>query len=467
MSLKYNLKYLFNPKSIALIGASREKGSVGYSILKNLKTGCVFSSQFCKPFRGKLYAVNPNTKKILGIKCYSSILNIKEKIDLAVIAVPSKIVLKIVKECIKKRVKAIIIISSGFAETGAEGKKVQQEIVSLLKKAKIPMLGPNCLGIIKPSSCLNASFAPAMPKEGEIAFISQSGALIDSVVDWSIENNYGFSSIVSFGNEAMLGVCEFLKYFKNDKETKVIVLYIEGLKDGRRFMKIAKEVSEVKPVIVVKAGKTKEGVRAAKSHTASIAGDYEIYKAAFKQSNVFLADSLEELFDGAKALAMQPVLKGGIAIVTNGGGAGVLCTDYCLEYGIPLVKLKKETIKKLDKTKIFHYAYSRKNPLDIVGDASAEQYKTAIEILIKEQYIHGLIVIVTLQSMTDLEKIAKEVIKIKNNEKPIIFACMLGKFSKKAIQLLEKRGVPVYNDVKRAARAMKFLYERGLINSKS
>jgi len=464
-----NLDYLFNPKSVAVIGASREEGSVGYSILKNLKTGCVFTSQFCKPFKGKLYAVNPNAEEILGIRCYNSVLEIEGNIDLAIIAVPSKIVLKIVKECIKKKVKSIIIVSAGFAETGKEGKKLQDKIVFLLKEAGIPMLGPNCLGLIRPSSCLNASFAPAMPKQGEIAFISQSGALIDSVVDWSIENNYGFSSIVSFGNEAMLDVCDILEYFKNDRETKVIVLYLEGIKDGRRFMKIAREVSKVKPILAVKAGRSLEGVKAARSHTATIAGDYEIYKAAFKQSNVFLADSLEELFDGAKALAMQPVLKGGIAIVTNGGGAGVLCTDYCSRYKVPLVKLRRTTLKKLERTKKLHPAYSRRNPLDIIGDASSEQYKVAVDILLGESYIYGLIIIVTLQSMTDLENIAKEVVKIKNKykEKPIVFACMLGKFSKKAIKFLEDRGIPVYNDVKKAAKVMRFLYERHLVNSKS
>jgi len=465
-----NLDIMFSPKSIAIIGASRKEGSVGYDILKNLVMGCVFECEFCRPFIGKIYPINPNADEILGKKCYKKISDVAGEIDLAVIVVHASIVKDIAKECIKKKVKSIIIISAGFAEMGEKLKRLQEEITEMLAKAKIPMLGPNCLGLIRPSTGVNASFAPAMPKEGDIAFISQSGALVDSVIDWSIENNYGFSAIVSVGNQAMLGINEFLEYFANDSKTKAITLYIEGIDDGRKFMEIAKKVSAKKPIIAIKAGRTEQGTHAIASHTGSLAGNYKIYETAFRQSNVFIADNLEELFDKAKALATQPVLKGSVAIVTNGGGAGVLCTDYAAHFNLPLVELKESTLKKLDASGKMHDAYSRRNPLDIIGDANSERYKTAVSILLKENYIAGLIVIVTLQSTTDIENIAKEIIdeKNKNPSKPILLVCMMGRFTKKAIKLLEENKIPVYNDMKRAVFAMKSLQKREIqLNSKS
>jgi len=452
-----NLEKLFNPKNIVVIGASRNEKSIGYGILKNLVTGCVYPSEYCQPFSGKIFPVNPNADKILNLKCYQSILDIKENVDLAIIVVRANIVLDIVNQCVKKGVKSVIIISAGFAEFNAQGRKLQDKVALVLKKANIPTLGPNCLGIIRPVNNMNASFAPAMPPKGEIAFVSQSGALADSIIDWSIENRYGFSAIVSYGNKLMLDVADFLEYFDKDKNTKVIVLYIEGLDDGRKFMRVAKKIK--KPMIVLKAGRSKKGIKAISSHTGSLAGSYDIYKAAFKQSNVLIADTVEELFDNAKALANLPKLKGGVAIVTNGGGCGVLCADHCSELNVPLVDLKESTLKKLDKSGKMHPAYSRRNPLDIVGDALAERYETAIDILLSEKYIGGLIVIQTLQSNTESEEDAKVVIRARKKYpyKPIVCVYMGGRFSQAAIDLLENARVPNYNDLKKAALAMKAL----------
>ncbi|MBW2996097.1 CoA-binding protein [Candidatus Woesearchaeota archaeon] len=461
---KNKLDPLFNPKSIAVIGASRDHSSVGYGILKNILKGCVFENEYCKPFKGRIYAVNPNADEILNVQSYPKITDIKEDVDLAVIAVPAKLVPLVMKDSIKKKVKAMIVISAGFAELGEQGKKLQDEIKEIATKANIPLVGPNCLGIIRPSSYLNASFAPSTPPEGNIAFISQSGAIADSIIDWAISNRYGFSTLISYGNKAMLGVTDFLEWLEKDPETKAIAIYMEGIDNGKKFMEIAKKVTKTKPIIVLKAGRTEKGIRAISSHTGSLAGSYEIYKAAFKQSNVFSAETIEELFDLAKALADQPPVKeNAVAIVTNGGGCGVICADFCTEFGINLVDLKKSTIKKLDATKKLHPAYSKSNPLDIIGDALPEQYSIAVNTLLDEDYIHGLIVIQTLQTMTNPEEDANVVIEAKKGhpEKAIVCTYMGGKYSQRSIRLLESHGIPDYNDLKKSAKAMWALIERG------
>jgi acetyltransferase len=458
-----NLDKIFNPKTIALIGASRDTGSVGHGILKNLIKGCVFPSEYCRPFKGKVYPVNPNAEEILGIRCYRNIKDIEGDIDLTIIATPAKTVPSIVKECIQKKVGGIIIISAGFGEFSEEGKKMQDQIVKEVQAAKIPLIGPNCLGIVRPYINLNASFAPSMPPRGDIAFISQSGAIADSIIDWAITNRYGFSTLISYGNRADLDVHDFLEWLEKDQETKAIAMYIEGIDDGKKFMEIAKKVSKTKPIIALKAGRTQKGAAAISSHTGSLAGSYEIYKAAFKQSGVIVAETIEDLFDLAKALATQPPCKeNAVAIVTNGGGCGVLCADFCSALGINLVELKKSTIKKLDKTGKMHPAYSKRNPLDIVGDALPERYKAAIDILLGEPYISGIIVIQTLQTMTNPEEDARIIIEAhkKYPDKPIVCVYLGGRFSKRGRFLLESHGIPDFNDISKSANAMKALILR-------
>ena len=461
-----NLDYVFNPRTVAVVGASREPGSVGQGILKNLVKGCVFASDYCYAFKGKVFAVNPNAEEILGVKSYAKITDIEDDVDLAIIAVPAKFVLDVAKDCIKKKVKGVIVISAGFAELGDKGKKIQDSVVDMFRKAKIPMVGPNCLGIIRPCNNLNASFAPSMPPAGRIAFVSQSGAIADSIIDWAITERYGFSALVSYGNKAMLDCYDFLEWLEHDEETKAIALYLEGLNDGRKFMEVAKRVSKKKPIVVLKAGRTERGKEAIASHTGSLAGSYDIYEAAFKQSNVIIAETIEGLFDIAKALANLPSCKeNAVGIVTNGGGCGVLCADYCEELGVNIVPLRKSTISRLDRSGKMHPAYSRKNPLDIVGDALPERYDAAINALLSENYIHGLIVIQTLQTMTDPSGDAMAIIEASNRfpKKPIICVYMGGKYSKIGGRLLEASGIPDYNDLKKAAVVMKALIERGRI----
>ena len=455
-----NLDKIFNPGTVALIGASRDSNSVGHGILKNLIDGCVFPSEYCRPFKGKIYPINPNAEEILGKRCYASIKDIDNEIDLAIIATPANIVHGIVKECIQKKVGGIIIISAGFAEINEEGKKLQEKIVEDLRKAKIPLIGPNCLGIIRPSINLNASFAPSMPPIGNVAFVSQSGAIADSIIDWAIERRYGFTTIISYGNRADLDVYDFLEWLEKDPDTKTIALYIEGLDDGKRFMEVAKKIS--KPIIALKAGKTSEGSSAISSHTGSLAGSYEVYKAAFKQSNVIMAETIEDLFDLAKTLANQPICDNNIAIVTNGGGCGVLCADYCSEMGVNLVELKKNTITKLEKTGQMHPAYNKRNPLDIIGDALPERYEAAINTLLSEEYVSGLIVIQTLQTMTNPLEDARVIIEAKKKypDKPIICVYMGGKFSARGRRMLEAEEIPDFNDIRKAARAIWALVKR-------
>ena len=301
-----------------------------------------------------------------------------------------------------------------------------------------------------------------MPFDEDVAFFSQSGALVDSVIDWSLERNYGFSAIVSLGNQADLTVTDLLLWAEKDEKTKAIALYLEGLKEGRMFMKVAKKLT--KPLVVLKAGRSESGMKAASSHTGSLAGSYEIYRAAFKQSKIHLADNVDELFEIADALAKQPPCrKNSIAIITNGGGAGVLCADHCESLGIKLAELSKETINKLDKSGLMHPAYSRRNPLDLVGDALHDRYMVAIDTVLQQKDIYGLIVIQTLQTMTEPTLDAKAVIMARKKypDKPIITSYMGGKFSRNSIELLEANHVPDFNNPYKSAVAMKALIERG------
>lgn len=464
------LDCIFRPRSIALIGASRRKQAVGHGVLVSLLRGGVFQSRYTRPFRGKVYPVNPNAKSILGARCFPDIASIPGPVDLAVIAVPAKIVPQVMKDCVRKGVRGAIIITAGFGEFGEQGQRLQDEVVRIARRGRIRIVGPNCLGVIRTENRMNASFAPTMPPRGCVAFISQSGALADSVIDWAIDNRYGFSSVVSYGNKADLDVYDFMEWLADDPETRVITLYIEGVKDGRKFLKVAKRVARKKPVIALKAGRGDAGAKAIRSHTGSLAGGFEIYEAAFRQSGVMLADDVEELFDIAKALAEQPPCrKNSIGIITNGGGCGVLAADYCERYGVKLAELRKSTLKALDRSGKMHPAYSRRNPLDIIGDALPERYRVAVHTLLAEPYIGGLIVIQTLQTMTDPVADAKAVIDAHRKwpHKPIICVYMGGRFSRVGTRYLEDHCIPDYNDPRKAAKAMSALVERGKQAAKS
>lgn len=448
-----NLSPIFDPKSIALIGATDREGSVGLGIAKNLLTG--------KEER-EIFFVNPNREEVLGEKTYPSVKDIEQEIDLAIIAVPAKVVPKVAKECTEKKVKGAIIISAGFAEVGKEGEKRQEKVKKIFQEKDIPLIGPNCLGVIIPPINLNASFAPATPKTGSIAFLSQSGALVDSVVDKSLLEGYGFSGLVSFGNQADVEVCDLLDFFGKDERTKAITLYLEGLDKGRKFIEKASEVSQRKPIIALKAGVSESGKEAVGSHTGSLAGNSEVYEAAFKKAGIFQVDTLQGLLDTSLALAWQQPCENNIAIVTNGGACGVMTTDWCEKYGVNLVELEEETLDKLEDSEVMSPAFSKRNPLDIVGDASEKRYRVAIEALLEQENIKGLIVIQTLQVMTDPEENAKVIVEAQRKwkEKPILPCFVGGEMTKKGVKILLENKIPNFSEPQRAALAMKSLIYR-------
>ncbi len=443
-----NLDKFFNPKSVAIIGASLKENSVGFGLVKNILTG--------KEVR-QVFLVNPKQEEILGNKAFGKIGDIQSGIDLAVIAVPAQFVSEVVEECCEKKVGAIIVISAGFGETGQEGQARQKDILDKVQKAGIPMMGPNCLGVIKTKNKLNASFAPGTPNEGNVAFISQSGALLDVIIDGM--ERLGMSAAVSYGNEADVTLTDFLEYFAQDAETKVIALYLEAVKDGRKFMDVARKITKIKPIVAIKAGKFDSDKNVVKSHTGSMAGDYQTYKAVFKQVGIIEAESIEELIDISKILSWQPSCQNSFAIVTNGGGCGVMASDYCNMSGINLAELSEETINKISSSEEMNPHWSKANPADIVGDASPSRYKVAIEAILGQKNVSGLMIIQTPQIMTDPMENAKIIIEVKKlfPEKPIICFFLGGRISAEAINILEENNIPNYSELKRGIIAIKSL----------
>jgi len=451
------LKPLLSPSSVAVIGASRNPASVGHGVLKGLVKGSVFASPFAKPFKGRIFAVNPNASEILGVKCIPSVKDAAGPVDLAVICVPAALVPTVLRECAEKKVKAAIVVSAGFAETGPEGRQKQEEIAAICRNAGMLLLGPNCLGVLRPASSLNASFGLGMPPSGGMAFVSQSGALADSVIDWALEQMYGFSALVSLGNSAGLNEADFVDWLASDAQTKAITLYLEGVRNGKAFMAaVRKAVANDKKVFVLKGGREGKGLKAVSSHTAAMAGSYPVFAAAMRQCGATVVDSLEELFVLGDAASKQPAARNGVAVITNGGGAGVLCADYCHRYGVQLVDLREKTLARLDRGGNMHSAYSRSNPLDLIGDALPERYAAALETLLSENYVHGLIVVQTLQTMTDSIGDAKAVVAAsrRHPKKPVLCVFMGGPYSKEGICFLHEHGIPNFQDPLLAVKAM-------------
>ncbi|MBW3017014.1 CoA-binding protein, partial [Candidatus Woesearchaeota archaeon] len=368
---------LFNPKSIAVIGVSKDRQKVGFAVLDNLM-------KFKYP--GKIFPINPKYKKIRNLKCHASVLDVDEEVALAVITIPNTLVPKVLEECGRKKVKDAIIISSGFGEIGEEGKKLEQQLLDISKKYGVRILGPNCLGVIDTSSSLNASFATKMPPKGKVAFLSQSGALCTAILDWAEKVKFGFSKFISLGNNLDIHEADLIEYFGNDKNTEVILMYIEGVKDGSAFLEAANKVIRKKPIIVMKAGKTKEGVKAVLSHTGSIAGSDSIYDAAFEKAGINRAENVDVLFELARAFSsLTAPTKDAVAIVTNAGGPGVSAIDSCSQFGLQVAKLDAATIENL-KSKLPKQANTH-NPVDVIGDASAQTYENALDAVLADNNV--------------------------------------------------------------------------------
>ena len=444
------LDKLFNPKVVAIVGATTKKESVGYALMKNI---------IGSGFDGIVYPINPKRTNVLGVKAYPSLDDVPDKIDLAIIATPAKSVPEIVEKCGKVGVSGILLISAGFAEAGEDGKELMKQIFETIRKYKIRLIGPNCLGFINPSIKFNASFANKMALPGKIALISQSGALCTAILDWSIKQNVGFSNFVSIGSMMDVSFHDLIDYFGSDPHTSSIVIYMESLIDARSFMSAARAFARNKPIIVLKAGKSTEGAQAAMSHTGSLAGNDFVFDAAFRRAGVIRVDTIEELFNIAKSLAMQPKpVNNRLAIVTNAGGPGVIATDTLIAKGGKLTKLSDETISELNKHLSTHW--SKGNPIDVLGDAGPEQYAKAVELCAKDRNVDGILVILTPQSMTDSTEIAMQIAAISKNCKKTVLASWMGADDiAEGQKVLEANNIPVYQTPENAVKCFMLMYD--------
>lgn len=457
---KTSISAFFSPRSVAVIGASRDRAKVGHGVLKNLLSGGVFYAQSAKAFGGPVYPVNPTAKKILGRSCYPSVLAVPGPVDLAVVCVPASAVLNVVRECVKKKVKACILISAGFSETGQAD--LQQLILAEAQKGGMRLLGPNALGLIRPAVHLNASFGLTTPRSGNVAFLSQSGALADSVIDWALEEDYAFSAMVSVGNQVDVTISELVRFFADDAHTNVIALYVEGVTDGRAFMDALQYAAKKKkPVVVLHGGKTKTGQAAALTHTASMASSSAVFEGALLQCGARTAHTLSDLFAVSSALASCPPCGNRWAVLTNAGGVGVLLSDYADQNGVHFVPLSSELVRKLDQSGFLPSTWSRRNPLDIIGDATVQRYAAALDALLKDPEIAGVIVAQTLQTMTQPMENAKLLVAAKKKfpKKPILAVFLGGKYSHDAMRYLNRHGVPQFNEPMQAVKAAKALSE--------
>ncbi len=398
MAHRRTLDVFFHPKNIAVIGATEALHSVGRSILSNLKAA---------PFPGPIFPVNPKRETLLGLRCYPSIRTVPEPIDLAVIATPARTVPEVIRECVAADVPAAIIISAGFREIGERGAGLEREILAEARRGGMRIVGPNCLGLMSPHHMLNATFASTMARPGNIGFISQSGALCTAILDWSRREMVGFSAFVSVGSMLDVGWGDLIQYLGDDPKTRSIVLYMESVGDARSFLSAAREVALSKPIIVIKPGRTQAAAKAAASHTGALTGQDDVLDAAFRRCGVLRVDTIAELFYLAEALDKQPRPTGPhLAIVTNAGGPAVLATDALLTAGGELAELLAATMGSLDAFLPPHW--SHQNPIDILGDASAERYAQAVDLAIKDPASDGTLVILAPQAMTDPASVAQQ-----------------------------------------------------------
>jgi acetyltransferase len=448
-----NLDKIFNPKSVAVVGASDEEGTVGYTLMKNLTES---------KYEGKVYPVNIRKKEVLGLKAHQSVEQLPETVDLAIIATPAKTVPDVVEQCGKAGIIGIIILSAGFKEIGPEGKALEDKILQIQKKYSLRIIGPNCLGIIHPDINLNATFTGKMPKSGNLAFISQSGALGSAILDWAMHENIGFSHFVSLGSMVDVAFGDLIDYFGTDPRTKSILMYIEGIVDARKFMSAARHFARTKPIIVVKAGKFTESARAAASHTGSLTGEDMVYDAAFKRAGMVRVDEVNDLFNSAEVLGTQPLPKGpNLAIVTNAGGPGVMATDSLLARGGSLAKLSQKTMDELNR--ILPNDWSRGNPVDILGDARAERFTKVVDLCLDDENVDGILIIYAPQAVANPAEIAKSIVdlwKSKSFHNKTILTCFMGFGEVEgANRFFNQNNVPTYSTPEQAVKAYMYMYQ--------
>ncbi|MBI4019514.1 MAG: CoA-binding protein [Candidatus Aenigmarchaeota archaeon] len=447
-----NFDPFFKAKSIAVIGASRESGKVGNVIIRNLVDG---------RYGGKIFPINPKANEILGLKTYDSVASVQEKIELAVIAVPTELVFRVLDECRKKNVKNVIIVTAGFREVGnSEG---EEKLKKMLKQYKIRAIGPNCLGTFNSYTRLDTMFLPryrlTRPGKGGISFICQSGAVGSAILDLATSHGYGFAKFASYGNATDVDESDLLEYMGNDRDTKVVCMYIEGVKDGKKFLETAKRVTKKKPVIVIKGGITAQGSHAILSHTGSLAGSADIYFGAFKQGGIIRADSLYDMFNYARVLETCVRPKGRrVQIITNGGGYGVLSTDYIVANGLQMAEMKEATRKSLRSQ--FPKIVNIGNPLDLVGDATTERYRIAMEAALGDDAIDSILLIALYQTPRITTDIVDMIVEMNDRKKkPIIVVSTGGEFTELLSKNLEANGIPTFEYPEAAVRSITALTE--------
>ncbi len=446
---RHPLDPIFKPQSVALVGASERAGSVGRNVLWNLMSS---------PFGGTIYPVNPKRPNILGIKTYPDLKTLPEVPDLVVVTTPAETVPGIMRDAVEIGIEGGIIISAGFKETGERGKQLETEVMQAIE-GRMRMIGPNCLGVMNPVQGFNATFASTIARPGNVAFISQSGALCTAVLDWSLKENVGFSSFVSIGSMLDVNWGDLIDYFGNDHRTQSIVIYMESIGDARAFLSAAREVSLNKPIIVIKAGRTAAAAKAAASHTGSLTGSDDVLDAAFRRVGVLRVNSIADIFYMSEVLAKQPRPKGNrLCIVTNAGGPGVLATDALIQGGGELAELSEETMAEFDK--ILPSAWSHNNPVDILGDAEPERYSKSLEIAAKDPSIDGMLIVMTPQGMTNPTLIAEHLKPYANTlGKPVLASWMGGTTVAAGEDILNQVGMPSFAFPDTAVRAFNYMWQ--------
>jgi acetyltransferase len=444
------LDVFFTPKTVAVVGATENLGSVGRTIVWNLVTS---------PFGGTVYPVNPKRPSVLGVKAYASITDIPEQIDLAVVVTPPPSIPGIIRECGQNGVRGAVVISAGFKEIGPEGATLERQVLEEARAAKIRVIGPNCLGVMAPLSGLNATFATAIARPGSVGFISQSGALCTAVLDWSLKEMVGFSAFISVGSMVDVGWGDLIFHLGNDPKTRSIVIYMETIGNARSFLSAAREVALSKPIIVIKPGRTAAAAKAAASHTGSLTGSDEVLEAAFRRSGVLRVNNIADLFYMAEVLSKQPRPKGPrLTIVTNAGGPGVLATDALITGGGELAELSPETMEAYNA--VLPPTWSHNNPVDIIGDASPERYAKALEIAAQDPHSDGMLVILTPQAMTDPTRIAEQLRPLaEQKDKPVLASWMGGVDVAAGEEVLNRANIPTFPYPDTAARAFNYMWQ--------
>jgi acetyl coenzyme A synthetase (ADP forming)-like protein len=439
----------FEPNSVAVIGASRTPGKVGHDVVRNLLDG---------GFTGDVYPVNPKADEVLGLKCYPSVTDVEGPIDQAVIVIPAKFVLEAIDDCAKKGIGSVIVITAGFKESGKEGAELEKQLLEKCRAAGIRCIGPNCLGIMSLSWNLNSSFGATMPRPGNIAFFSQSGALGTAILDVAVGEDIGLSRFISYGNKADVDETDLIEALGEDERTDVILGYVESINDGQKFMKVARRVARRKPIVIFKSGRTSAGARAASSHTGSLAGADSAYAAAFRQCGVIRAENVDEFFNYARAFAARRLLKGpAIAVVTNAGGPGIIATDAVEVSSLRMAALNEHTERALGAA--MPPQGNIHNPVDVLGDAKADRYHLAIDLVREDPGVAAILTILTPQTSTEPEATAEAIITAAGETDKPIFASFMGSASvHKSWDLLEQNGVPNFKQPDSAVKALEAMH---------